>query len=126
MICGIGVDIAEIKRYDRMLRRYGERFTRRILTEREFERFLQRNRSSRFLASRFAAKEATAKALGCGIAGGVTFQSIEVTSDDNGKPGLVLHGEALARVQHLGVTRSMLTLSDERHYAVAMVVLERD
>lgn len=125
MISGIGVDIAEIDRIKRILNRYGDRFASRILSEREFDRFLQRGRSATYLASRFAAKEAVSKALGCGIADGITFHSIETINDDKGKPMIELNGEALKKSQSQGVSRCLVSLSDERHYAVAMVVLEK-
>ncbi len=124
MIVGTGIDIAEIARFEASLDRYGERFARRILTGAEIRQFAERKASARFLASRFAAKEAASKALGCGIAQGVVFHSLEVSNDAQGKPLLTLHGAALEKATSLGVANCHLSLSDERHYAVAMVVLE--
>jgi holo-[acyl-carrier protein] synthase len=124
MLVGIGVDIVEIQRMERLLQRFGNRAARRLLTTREFEQFVQRNRPARFLASRFAAKEATAKALGTGIARGVGFQSIEVISSDQGKPLLNLLDGARQSARLLGVGASHVSLSDEQRYCVAMVVLE--
>jgi holo-[acyl-carrier protein] synthase len=126
MITGLGVDIVEISRIQKLLERYGEKFAHRLLTEQEFDRFQQRHGSATFLASRFAAKEAASKALGTGISAGMSFHSIEVVNDERGKPELRLHDVALALSQQQKVTRSLLSLSDEKHYAVATVVMESD
>ncbi len=126
MITGLGVDIVEISRIQKLLERFGEKFAHRLLTEQEFARFQQRNGSATFLASRFAAKEAASKALGTGISGGMNFHSIEIVNDDRGKPELLLHDIALFISQQQKVTRSLLSLSDEKHYVVATVVMERD
>ncbi len=124
MLAGIGVDIAETARFERLQQRFGDRIARRILTRREFERYLLRQRSATFLASRFAAKEAASKALGTGIARGVRFHDIEISNNPDGKPELSFHGRAAELLQQRGVRQSLLSLSDEKHYAVAMVVLE--
>lgn len=124
MLAGIGVDIAETARFERLQQRFGDRIARRILTEREFDRYLQRQRSATFLASRFAAKEAASKALGTGIAHGVRFHDIEVSNNEAGKPELGFHGKAAELLRQRGIRQSLLSLSDEKHYAVAMVVLE--
>ena len=124
MVKGIGIDIVEVKRIRDIFDRYGERFARRILTQGEHELFFKRNHSALYLSSRFAAKEAASKALGSGIAAGIGFHDIEVIKDSDGRPELVLSGAARARQDQLGVRRCLLSLSDEKHYAVAMVVLE--
>ena len=126
MIFGIGVDIAEIERFQRMVDRFGDRIAKRLLTNNELQQYKKRKRSLSFLALRFAAKEATSKALGTGISGGVGFHSVEVMNNDMGKPELIFHGKALDLVRQKKITRAMLSLSDERKYAVAMVVLETD
>lgn len=126
MISGIGVDIAEIARFQRMVDRYGDRIAHRLLTQQEFQQYKKRNRSLSFLALRFAAKEAASKALGTGISAGINFHSIEVMNNDMGKPELVFHGSAKELLKQRNITRAMLSLSDEKHYAVAMVVLETD
>ena len=126
MISGIGVDIAEIARFERMVDRFGDRIANKLLTNYEFQQYKKRKRSLSFLALRFAAKEAASKALGTGIAVGISFHSIEVMNNDMGKPELVFHGKASELVKQRNITRAMLSLSDERKYAVAMVVLETD
>lgn len=126
MLTGIGVDIVEIGRFQRMKDRFGDRIARRLLTDNELEQFNKRNQSLTFLASRFAAKEAASKALGTGIAHGINFRSIEVVNDANGKPDLLFHDAALELIFQKKIVRCMLSLSDEKHYAVAMVVLESE
>ncbi len=124
-IVGLGTDIAEIDRFEKSLSKLGEAFAKRILTEPELVTFHATKQQSRFLAKRFAAKEAASKALGTGIAKGVTFHDFIVSNDANGKPVLSLHNQALAYATNEGVTHIHLSISDERHYAVATVIFER-
>ena len=124
MVKGIGVDIVEIQRLQRIRERFGERFAQRLLSETEFAQFEQRRHSIKFLASRFAAKEAASKALGTGMAQGISFKSIEVVNDELGKPSLQFHDAAQERLEQLQASNVQLSLSDEQHYAVAMVVIE--
>jgi holo-[acyl-carrier protein] synthase len=123
-VVAIGSDLASIARVRAVHRRHGERFARRLLTAAEWPRYARLRDPSAYLARRFAAKEAAAKALGTGIAGGVGFQQLEVLNDDAGAPMLSLRGEAALRAARLGVVRCHLSLTDERDYALAFVVLE--
>ena len=116
-----GVDIIEIHRIARTLDRYGDRFLRRVYTPGELE--YCRGRPSK-LASRFAAKEATMKALGTGVRG-VGWKDIEVTRAPSGAPGILLHGRARARAERLGVLEISLSMSDSQAHAVAFVVTLR-
>ena len=88
MIVGIGVDIAETIRFEKLYARFGDRVARRLLTDHEIEEFSKRNRPASYLATRFAAKEAAAKALGTGFGEDVGYKSIEVGNDPRGKPSL--------------------------------------
>lgn len=124
MIVGIGTDIIEIERIKTMLDRHGDRLPQRLLTEAEFQRYTEAPQKVSWLAKRFAAKEAAAKALGTGIAEGVSWKHIEVTNDALGAPLLVLHEVALQRAQALGANTFHVSLSDERTFAVAYVILE--
>lgn len=124
MLFGIGVDIVQIDRIQHMYDRFGDRVARRLLTSHEFEQFRKRHNSSRFLATRFAAKEAVSKAFGTGIAGGIGFHSIEVCKNAAGQPQLHFYNAAQDFVIQHDIQRCMLSLSDEQKYAVAMVVLE--
>lgn len=125
MIVGIGTDIIEIERVQAMLDRHGDRLPQRILSALEMQRFEQVAQKVSWLAKRFAAKEAAAKALGTGIAEGVSWKHIEVLNDALGAPQLNLHEVALERAKALGADRFHLSLSDERAFAVAYVILER-
>ncbi|MCK6264764.1 holo-ACP synthase [Vibrio sp. ZSDE26] len=123
-VLGLGTDIAEIERIEKALSRSGEAFAKRILTESEMSVFLELKQQGRYLAKRFAAKEAASKALGTGIAQGISFQDFHISNDEHGKPILRLSNKALERAEKLGVANIHLTISDERHYAVATVLLE--
>ncbi|MGL4191195.1 MAG: holo-ACP synthase [Vibrio sp.] len=125
MIVGLGTDITEIERVEKALARSGENFARRILTDAEFEQFQSLQRQGRFLAKRFAAKEAASKALGTGIAQGVTFHDFTISNDALGKPLLSLSGKAAQLAALLEVRSIHLSLSDERRYAMATVIFER-
>lgn len=123
-IVGIGTDIVEIDRIRSQLSR-SDRLAKRVLSAQEFEQFSQHHAPAEFLAKRFAAKEAAAKAMGTGISGGMRFNQIWVRKLDSGQPELVFEKEALAQLEKLHVTSYFVSLSDEAHYAVATVVLER-
>lgn len=124
-IIGIGTDIVEIERINRLMQGGNERFLRRILHEAEYERFQAVNpaNAAQWLAKRFATKEACSKALGTGIGQHAQLTEIETCHDELGKPELVLHGLTHATAQRLGVSGLSLSLADERAYAVAFVVL---
>ena len=115
-----GIDILEIERVKHVAERYGERFYRRIYTEREIAYCHGRAPQ---LASRFAAKEAVMKALGTGVRG-VRWRDIEVVRGRGQAPRIELHGTALARAERLGLTDLALSLSHSKDYAVASVVGE--
>ncbi|PRQ61125.1 holo-ACP synthase [Vibrio sp. V01_P9A10T6] len=123
-IIGLGTDIAEIERIEKALSRSGDAFAERVLTQDELTVFYSLKKKGRYLAKRFAAKEAASKALGTGIAHGVSFQDFTVTNDANGKPVLTLSGKAKQLAATANVNHIHLTISDERHYAVATVILE--
>lgn len=113
-----GVDIIEIHRIKRVFEQYGDRFLRRIYTDREIA--YCRGRAPQ-LASRFAAKEATMKALGTGVRG-IRWRDIEVVRGRGQAPRIELHGTAQARADRLGLTDIALSLSHSRKFAVASVV----
>lgn len=121
-IVGIGADLVDTDRIRRVWERHGLRFVQRILTPREQAEW--NDADAGYLARRFAVKEAAAKALGSGIAGGLTFQDIELGHDPRGRPLLHFSGAARQRGQSLGVTAAHVTVSDERSIALAFVVLE--
>ncbi|CAM3017073.1 holo-ACP synthase [Vibrio mytili] len=123
-IVGLGTDIAEIERIEKALSRSGEAFAQRILSETEMAKFSLLKQKARYLAKRFAVKEAASKALGTGIAKGVTFHDFTVCNDALGKPVVTLSGVAKQMAAQMGVKHIHLSISDERHYAVATVIFE--
>ncbi|RUO77370.1 holo-ACP synthase [Idiomarina seosinensis] len=124
-IYGIGTDIVEVARIQASLGR-GQGLAKRILTEQEFEQMQGDPSPDHYLAKRFAAKEACAKAFGLGIAEGLSFQNMEVTHDQWGKPSWQFTGTAAKLLEERAITASHLSISDEKNYAVATVILETD
>ena len=122
-IIGIGTDLCAVSRMERAIAK--EHFYARVFLEGE-RAYLDRKEKARAqsAAAMFAAKEAVAKALGTGFARGVEPWVIEVTHGDNGAPGVVLHGEALARLEALGGGRVLLSLTHEGDMAMAFAVIE--
>lgn len=121
-VIGVGVDIVSIERIAGLHARHGMRFAQRILAPAERAQ-LPAAAAAAFLAKRFAAKEALAKALGTGFRDGVRFADIEVTHNSRGRPALKLHGAAAALAAGLGVRETHLSVADERRYAIAHVLL---
>ncbi len=126
MIVGTGIDVIEITRVERALRRSGERFARRVFAGSEILDCRSRRRSGPHFAMRFAAKEAVMKALGTGWAGGVRWVDIEIVSESSESPdrlSLRLHG----RVAELAAERNAhpyLAVSRTRSHALAFVLFE--
>lgn len=124
MIFGIGTDIVEVARIEDSLARFGNAFAERILNETEWQSYMQSNTPARYLAKRFAAKEAFSKALGTGLRGPATFQNIGVTHDDLGKPVLDIAPELQVLLDEKCIRYMHLSVSDEKNLAAAFVVLE--
>ena len=128
MIIGIGSDITDLRRIERSLTRFGERFTRRVFTEIERARAERKVDRIGAYAKRFAAKEACAKALGTGMRRGVFWKDMGVVNARSGQPMLTLTGGAAARLAELTPPghRAIvhLTLTDEHPYAQAFVVID--
>ena len=128
MIIGLGSDLMDIRRIERSLERFGERFTNRVFTEIERAKSDKRRMRAASYAKRFAAKEAGAKALGTGIARGVSWKEIGVVNLPGGKPTLEFRGRALERLQQLtpdGMeAHAHITITDDHPYAQAFVVIE--
>ena len=125
MIAGIGVDIVAVARIARVLEQHGEHFARRLLADSELADYRVAPAPAAFMAKRFAAKEAFGKALGTGIAQGVTLPQIAVRHDEAGRPWLELTGAAAEHCARRSIVAWHLSLADEQEHAVAMVVLER-
>ena len=125
MIFGIGVDVLEVKRVGETLQRFGEHFIERLLMPQEREQLVKTRRPERFVAMRFAAKEAIVKAMGTGFSHGVWIRDVGVVQNAWGKPEVVFseRGERVRR--ELGVGEGHVTLTDEAGLVVAVAVLMR-
>ena len=128
MIIGIGSDLMDIRRIEKSLDRFGERFTHRCFTEVERAKSDRRKERAASYAKRFAAKEAGAKALGTGIARGVAWKEIGVVNLPGGKPTLELKGRALERLHALTpegmIAKAHITITDDFPWAQSFVILE--
>lgn len=123
MILGVGTDILQISRIEQALERT-PKLAERILTSLEQALFSEEKQPARFLAKRFAAKEAVTKALGTGIGRGVSWHHIEIDKDELGRPLVALNGGAAERASELGIANIQISYSDEKEYIVAFVVAE--
>ncbi len=127
MILGIGSDLTDVRRIEKVIARHGERFITRIFTEQERARAERKKNRMETYAKRFAAKEACAKALGTGMRGGVWWRDMGVVNLPSGRPTMQLTGGALQRLQamtpHGHEARIDLTMSDEGPMAQALVII---
>jgi len=130
MILGVGSDLIDIRRIERTIARFGDRFLDRIFTPIERQRAERRDDRAASYAKRFAAKEACSKALGTGFRNGVYWHDLGVVNLPGGRPTLVLTGGALARLKAMtpdGMTpRIDVTLTDEPPLAQALVVISAE
>lgn len=129
MIYGIGTDICQIPRIETALARHGERFARKILGPQELEVYHARGarhplRGLRFLATRFAAKEAFSKAIGLGLRAPMTWPAAQMLNAPGGQP-IIVCGGALERFMQARRLSARVTVSDEADYAVAFVIVEQ-
>jgi holo-[acyl-carrier protein] synthase len=125
MIYGIGTDIVEVARIESSIEKFGDDFAKRILAESEMPSYVESHIKARFLAKRFAAKEAFSKALGTGLREPVTFQNIAVSHDTLGKPVLVLEKSLQDFLNTKLINEMHISISDEKNLAAAFVVLEK-
>jgi holo-[acyl-carrier protein] synthase len=124
MIFGTGVDIAKIDRFDVIYKKYQLRFLCKILSEYELSHFDQVRDPARYLAMRFAAKEATSKALGTGFKQGIYPSLISVEHAASGKPSLRVSGKVSELFDRFKIKQSHISLSDDGGFAFASVILE--
>lgn len=129
MIYGIGTDIIQISRIEAALARNGERFAEKILGTEELEKYRRRNskveaRGIRFLATRFAAKEAFSKAIGLGMRMPMTWRAMQTLNAPSGKPVAVASGVLKDFMEQNGLT-AQVSITDEADYAVAFVIVEK-
>ena len=125
MIFGIGIDILEQDRVTAAYQRFGEHFVNRLLMPEEHALFRPGRRPERFLAMRFAAKEAIVKAMGTGFANGMWVRDAGVVPDRFGRPEIVFSARGRRKCQELGIAGGHLTLTDEAGLVVAVAILMR-
>jgi len=123
MIYGIGTDILRAERVSAAYRRFGDRFARRILMPEELEHFAHYKRPERFLAMRFAAKEAIVKAMGTGFAHGMWLRDSGVVHNRFGRPEIIFSTRGRKKCEELGIAGGHVTLSDEAGLVVAVAIL---
>ncbi|MEC9458866.1 MAG: holo-ACP synthase [Pseudomonadota bacterium] len=128
MIIGLGNDVINIDRVEKTLIRFGERFTKRVFTDDEILKSESRKKSVESYAKRFAAKEATTKALGTGLSNGVFFKDIGIINNKFGKPSILLTGGAKERLNKIIPNKHKalinLTITDDYPWAQAIVIIE--
>jgi holo-[acyl-carrier protein] synthase len=125
MIFGIGTDIVSVARIRQGLERHGERYAEHILMPAEREEFARAHDPARFLAKRFAAKEAFSKAFGTGLRAPVTLHTVGVGHDELGKPHFEFAEEVAALLRESKLN-AMLSISDEKEYVVAFALIEQN
>ena len=125
MIFGIGTDVVQLARVEQVFERHGEHFVRRLLMPEEETGFRRYKRPVRFLAMRFAAKEAIVKALGTGFAHGVWIRDVGILPNAWGRPEVIWSERGRALRDKLGAGAGHVTLTDEAGLIVAVAVLEK-
>ena len=123
-IYGVGIDLVQVERLEKLFERWGERFETRVFTEFERQFCAKRRKRTDCLALRFAAKEAFVKALGLGMRKPVLWKDIEIRPNALGKPEIFLTPRALQYCSDKGVHSWHLSLTDEGEYGAAVVVIE--
>lgn len=129
MIYGIGTDIIQISRIEEALARHGDRFAEKILGQEELDKYHRRKskveaRGIRFLASRFAAKEAFSKAIGLGMRMPMTWRAMQTLNAPSGKPVVATSGALKEFMEQNGLA-AQVSITDEADYAVAFVIVEK-
>lgn len=123
MIFGIGTDVVRLDRVERAYQRFGDRFTGHLLLPAEHDQFRMTRRKARFLAMRFAAKEAIVKAMGTGFRHGMWIRDAGVVQNDWGRPEVIWSERGAAMRDRLGIGEGHITLTDEAGLVVAVAVL---
>lgn len=122
MIIGTGIDIVQNKRIAKIFKKFGEKFSKKIMGDKLWN---GQKANSTNLSACFASKEAFVKALGTGFTNSITFHNIDIMHNSQGKPYIKLTGEANKLSKKLNITNIHLSISHEREYTVAMVILEK-
>lgn len=124
MIYGIGIDLTSLKKTEHLLKKYGERFLFKVLSEREYREFKKFGERAEDLGARYAGKEAVMKAIGKGIYSGARFKEIEILSTPHSRPEVNLYGNTEMLASRSGVKRILISLSHEADYAIAEAIAE--
>ena len=124
MIIGTGIDIVELARIKSAYDRWGSQFAERILAREEIDILKKRKEVYSYLGSRFAAKEAFLKALGTGYADGISWHDMKIERAEGGRPNIKVAGRAREILDEIGATNVHLSISHEKKYALAQVILE--
>ena len=122
MILGVGVDMTTVSRFERLLERFGARFVEKVMTPDEMRRWPDAD--ARRLAKLFSAKEAVVKALGSGFREGVTLQTVSIEQTSLGAPVVSLSGAAGERLDRLGASQILVSISDEEDTVIAFAVAQ--
>lgn len=125
MIFGIGTDIVQLSRVESVYERFGDAFARRVLMDEEYRLYTAAKRPVRFLAMRFAAKEAIVKAMGTGFANGMWVRDAGTVPDELGQPQVIYSERGRAMCEKLGIGDGYLSLTDEAGFVLAVAVLLR-
>ena len=125
MIFGVGTDIVELARVNATWERFGEHFVRRILMPEELALFRRSRQPARFLAMRFAGKEATVKAMGTGFAHGVWMRDVGITNDVRGRPLVIFSDRGHRVCDQLGIGAGHVSLTDDAGLVIAFAVVEK-
>ena len=124
MIFGVGTDVVELSRIQASYERFGEHFVERILMDKEIELFRRSKQPTRFLAMRFAGKEATVKAMGTGFAHGVWLRDVGITSNEWGRPLVIWSERGRGVCDDLGIGAGHVSLTDDAGLIIAFAVVE--
>ena len=125
MIFGIGTDMVRLDRVEATLERFGEHFVRRLLLPEELVQYRRIRRKARFLAMRFAGKEAVVKAMGTGFRNGMWIRDVGIVADPRGKPEVIYSARGRALCARMGIGESHVSLTDEAGIVTAFAVLLR-
>jgi holo-[acyl-carrier protein] synthase len=126
MIYGIGIDLVENERLKKIIAKWHNKFLERVYSESEIDYCSRHAPAAIHYGARFAAKESFLKALGIGLGMGVKLREIEVVHDHNGKPDLMLRGEAKVQIEKRKIGKVYLSLTHTHNYATAIVLLEKN
>jgi len=125
MIYGLGIDLVENDRIEKMIQKWGEKFLCRVFSDREIEYCGRHAQAHIHYGARFAVKEAFLKAISLGLGRGVRLQEIEVVNEQSGQPALKLYGGAQDFYQSARITSAYLSITHTKKYSSAMVLLEK-